>query len=454
MGKQIVTRVAPSPTGPLHIGLARTALFNYLYAKKHGGQFILRIEDTDKERSKDEYERDILDGLLWLGIAHDKLYRQSERIQVYKAAIEQLIKNEHAYVSKEPKKNSPGKTVEVVRLRNKGETVMFTDLIRGDISTDTTDLGDLIIARAHDAPLYHLAVVIDDEAMGVTHVIRGEDHISNTARQILIQRALGYKKLAYAHVPLILNENRSKMSKRGGDTALRDYREKGYLSSAIINYLALLGWNPGTDQEIFTLENLVNFFDLSQVQSGSAIFNEKKLKWFNRAHMNKLSNDALLEQIIKFLPEHIKKLPGYSEKRLSKLTATLSEHISVFADITNLGEGGDLDYYFAAPKYKPEVLLPKEKTDMGEIKKHLEFVSECMRNIPEDKFDNKNIRNAVWEYATKKGRGVVLWPMRVALSGKEKSPDPFTLATVLGKEETLKRILTAVKLSAQYEKEI
>lgn len=454
MGKQIVTRIAPSPTGPLHIGLARTALFNYLYAKKQGGQFILRIENTDKERSSKEYERDIVKGLLWLGITHDKLYRQSERILIYKTAIEKLIKSKHAYVSKEPRKDDPGKTTEVVRLKNKGEIVTFTDLIRGDISTDTTDLGDLIIARAHDDPLYHLAVVIDDEAMGVTHVIRGEDHISNTARQILIQRALGYKELKYAHIPLILNEDRSKMSKRGGDTALRNYREKGYLPSAIINHLALLGWNPGTNQEIFSLESLVKIFDLSQVQTGGAVFSEEKLNWFNRAHMKELSHDALVTHIAKYLPKRVKKLSGYSEKRLSKLAPTLIEHISVFADITNFGERGDLDYYFAMPNYKPEVLLSKGEKNMGEIRKHLEFVNECLHMIPEDKFNDKSVRGAIWEYATKKGRGAVLWPMRVALSGKKKSPDPFTLAAVLGKEETLKRILVAVELAAQYEEKV
>jgi len=179
MGKQIVTRIAPSPTGPLHIGLARTALFNYLYAKKNAGKFIIRIEDTDKKRSKTEYETDILEGLNWLGLVYDEINRQSERTKLYKAALEKLIASELAYVAKGE---------EVVRLKSKGGEVIFTDLVRGEISTDVTELGDFIIARSLDDPLYHLAVVVDDESMGVTHVIRGEDHISNTATRIRPRR--------------------------------------------------------------------------------------------------------------------------------------------------------------------------------------------------------------------------------------------------------------------------
>lgn len=446
MSEQVITRVAPSPTGLLHIGLARTALFNYLYAKKHGGQFILRIEDTDKKRSRAVYEKDILDELRWLGITHDKLYRQSERTPIYQTAIEKLVEGGKAYTSKEPEKNDPSKSIEVVRLKNSGGEVTFTDLIRGKITTGVTNLGDLVIARGLDDPLYHLAVVVDDESMGVTHVIRGEDHIPNTARQILIQRALGYKEPNYAHIPLILTQDRSKMSKREGNTALKEYRERGYLPSAIINHLALLGWNPGTNQEMHTLETLVAAFDFDGVQAGGAIFNEEKLDWFNRAYIKELPPEDLMANVETYLPERIKKLPQFSKARLEFVLPTLIEHIAVFEDVAHLAKAGDLNYYFIEPRYKPESLLWKDEKDLKKTGEHIMHIIKSVKDLPENKFDEANIKKVLWDYATKEGRGEVLWPMRFALSGKEKSPDPFTLAFILGKEETIKRLEQAVTL--------
>ena len=270
--------MAPSPTGNLHVGGARTALYNFLFARKNKGKFILRIEDTDKERSKKEFENDIFESFEWLGLQYDESYRQSERGEVYKNYLEKMLHHDSVYEADD----------KVIRFRNPNKKVKFNDLIRGEIEFDTTELGDFVIAKSINEPLYHLAVVIDDFASKITHVIRGEDHISNTPRQILIQESIGAPRPLYAHLPLILAQDRSKLSKRkhGESVSLDYYRQKGYSPGAIINYLALLGWNPGTEQEIFTLDELINVFELSKVHKGGAIFDEKKLAWVNRKHFN------------------------------------------------------------------------------------------------------------------------------------------------------------------------
>ena len=270
--------MAPSPTGNFHVGGARTALFNFLFAKQNNGKFILRIEDTDKERSKKEFEDDIFESLEWLGLKYDEFYRQSERGEIYRNYVEKMLNNDSVYEAED----------KVIRFRNPNKKIKFNDLVRGEIEFDTTELKDFVIAKSVDEPLYHLAVVIDDFESGITHVIRGEDHISNTPRQILIQEAIGAPRPLYAHLPLILAQDRSKLSKRkhGESVSLDYYRHKGYSRDAIINYLALLGWNPGTEQEIFTLPELINVFDLERVHKGGAIFDEKKLAWVNRKHFN------------------------------------------------------------------------------------------------------------------------------------------------------------------------
>ncbi len=279
--------MAPSPTGKLHIGTARTALFNYLFTRQNGGKFILRIDDTDLERSTSEFEKNILDGLSWLGLEYDELFRQSERTDIYVSYLKKMVENGGAYISKEEVKEE-GQRSEVIRLKNPNKKVVFEDLIRGTVEFDTTELGDFVVAKSLEEPLYHLASVVDDIEMNITHVIRGEDGISNTPRQILIQEAIGAPRPIYAHLPLILASDRSKLSKRkhGEMVWIDTYRDKGYSAEALINYLALLGWNPGTDQEIFTLEELIKIFSLSRVHKGGAMFDEKKLAWVNRKHFN------------------------------------------------------------------------------------------------------------------------------------------------------------------------
>ena len=240
----VVTRIAPSPTGEMHIGTVRTALFNYLFAKQRGGTYFVRIEDTDKERNKEEWVDAIWRDFEWCGIIPQARYRQSKHVDRHKELLRKLVASDKAYVSKEPKKDDPTQTVEVVRLRNPGVEITFTDLIRGDITFDTSELGDFVIARSIDDPLYHFAVVVDDGDAGVTHVLRAEDHISNTPRQILILEALGFPRPIYAHFPLILAPDRAKLSKRKHGASIDKYRAQGFLAPAILNYLALLGWNP------------------------------------------------------------------------------------------------------------------------------------------------------------------------------------------------------------------
>lgn len=441
---KIVTRIAPSPTGPLHLGTARTALFNYLVARRHNGKFIIRIEDTDRERSNGEFEKDILDGLSWLGIAHDELFRQSERTEIYTKYLKQLVDSGKAYLSKEESTKTPGTQVEVVRLRNHGETITFEDQIRGEITFNTTELGDFVIARSITNPLYHLAVVVDDYEMKVTHVIRGEDHISNTPRQILIQRALGIKEPIYAHIPLILASDRSKMSKRKqeqGITSITEYRENGYTKEALINYLAFLGWNPGTDKEIYSLKELVKDFSLKQIQKGGAVFDIQKLKWFNKEQIRKLSKENLVTIFDSTFPERIRELPLYSKEKVEQMIEIITDRISTFKELYDLAEEGEFDYFFSPPKMKTKLFWKED----GEAtaKKHLKMVMEKLEVLSSHEFSKEKIKDTVWSYAEEMGKGSVLWPMRVALSGKEKSPDPFTLASIFGKEETIKRLQDA-----------
>src|SRR3990170_3144422 len=268
--KHVVTRFAPSPTGYFHIGGYRTAIFAYLYAKHNGGKFILRIEDTDKERNKKEYEDNILESLKWIGLRYDKFYRQSENIERHKNIIRELLQKGSAYISKEEAKDGSGAIKEIVRFKNPNKVVKIHDLIKGTVVIDTTDLGDFVIARNVDDPLYHLAVVIDDWDEGVTHVIRGDEHLSNTPRQILMLEALGAPIPAYAHIPLILGEDRSKLSKRKGALPLTAYRDLGYLLEAMLNAAVLIGWNPGGEQEIFSKQELIKTFDLAKVHKSGA----------------------------------------------------------------------------------------------------------------------------------------------------------------------------------------
>ena len=427
--KKIVVRMAPSPTGNLHVGTARTALFNFLYAKRYGGKFILRSEDTDKERSTKEFEENILNGLSWLGIEHDEFFRQSERTDVYKKYVQKMIDDGSAYISKEEPKEE-GQRSEVIRFKNPNKKIAFEDLIRGTVEFDTTELGDFVIAKSDEEPLYHLAVVVDDHEMQVTHVIRGEDHISNTPRQILIQEAIGASRPIYAHLPLIVDSDKKKLSKRKhGELVWVDtYKKEGYLAEAMTNFFALIGWNPGTEQEIFSLKELCNIFDISKVQKSSGVFNVEKLRWVNKEHLRKQESESK-----KIIEEKLNDKFKGSEIN-PKIIDLIFERIEVFSDVDKLIGEGEFDYFFDEPKPDKEKIAWKNSTPK-DAKKHLMKISDCL--------DDKE---AIMSYANLVGKGDVLWPLRYALSGKEKSPDPFTLLEILGKDEAETRVKSAIDL--------
>jgi glutamyl-tRNA synthetase len=436
--RHTVTRFAPSPTGKLHAGAYRTAIFAYLYARQKAGKFILRIEDTDKERSTKEYEDNILESLAWLGLSHDAFYRQSEHVGRHQEVLEQLIAQGSAYISKEEAKDGSGVIKEIVRFKNPNIAVSFKDEIKGTVVMDTADLGDFVIAKNIHEPLFHLAVVVDDFDEGVTHIIRGEDHVSNTPRQILIQRAIGAPTPHYAHLPLVLGEDKQKLSKRKGALAITEYRDLGYLPEALLNMVAMVGWNPGTDQELFSKDMLVATFDLEKVQKSPAVFNPEKLDWFNRAYMKQLSSAEFWDHAKPYIP--------FEHPLLLKLESIIRDRITKFSDIKTLFEAGEFEYFFTDPTVSPELLVWKGTKGapdaLEQSKQHIRAVIELLEGLKE--WNYATIQGSVMPYAETVGKGNVLWPFRVSLCGREKSPDPFELAAILGKDVTLSRMRAVI----------
>jgi len=538
---EVKVRIAPSPTGFLHIGTARTALFNFLFARKYKGVFVLRIEDTDKERSKKEYEDDIIEGLKWLGIEWDEgpvpemelsagkvryigergPYRQSERLDIYKKYLEKLLKEDKAYycfcseeeleaqrqnqmsIGETPHYNgkcsklppeevkkclSEGKK-SVIRFRTPAKKVVFDDIIRGKVEFDTSPIGDMVVAKDLTSPLYNLSVVIDDFEMKISYVIRGEDHLSNTPKQILLQEVLGFPRPKYAHLPLILGPDRSKLSKRHGSTSVSQYREEGYLPEALVNFMAFLGWNPGTEREIFSLNSLVKEFELQKVQKGGAIFNIKRLDFLNAFYIRQKSAEKLTELCVPYLVE--KNLitpifktgqypPAYGATEITtayRINNTkeeisfdfLKKIISLYQErLTKLSEIPDLvDFFFKEKiEYDKELLKWRDASEknitvaflklekiLSEIKKgdwnkeNLEvLLLKEAEKFSEEVGKEKNLPEGA--FAKTGDRGYLLWPFRAALSGKKASAGPFDIAEILGKEKTLKRIKEAkIKIS-------
>jgi glutamyl-tRNA synthetase len=438
--KPIRTRIAPSPTGVMHIGTARTALFNYLFAKQNNGKFIVRIEDTDKDRSKPEFEKSIMDGLEVLGLQYDEFYRQSDRSEIYAEFLNKLIAEDKVYVSKE----TEGDRESVIRFRNPCKKITFKDLIRGEITFDTTELGDFVIAKSPTEPLYHFAVVLDDFLMDITHIIRGEDGISNTPRQILLQEALSAPTPEYAHLPLILGKDKSKLSKRHGAVSLTAFQEQGYTTEAIINQLAFLGWNPGTEKEIYSMDELITDFSIEKVQKGGAVFNEEKLQWFNHAYLQNMSDEEFLKNVRARLSVF-----NPTDEQILKLKNIILERINIFTDVENMVSAGELDYYFKAPENYPiENIIwkksDKEKT-IANLKNTHQILTDAFKDQEAKITSPESIKEALWSYAETNGKGDVLWPLRYCLSGVDRSPDPFNLIFILGLNESLVRIETALQ---------
>lgn len=443
--REIITRFAPSPTGYLHIGGVRTALFNYLYAKQNKGKIYLRIEDTDTERNKEEYTQGIINGFDWLGLKFDQTVKQSDNFPTHKKYLEKLIKDGHAYISKEEVREE-GQRSEVIRFKNPKKKITFNDMIKGEITFDTTDLGDFIIAKSLEEPIFHLSNVIDDITMGITHVIRGEEHISNTPRQILIWEAIGERsRPVYGHIPLILSKEREKISKRkhGEIVAIEYYRNKGYLPEAILNFLAFLGWNPGSDTEIMSLDELIKRFDISKVQKAGAIFNTDKLNWYNSEYLKKLDNKTFLNISKSFWPENILS----DDERISNVTNAIKSRISCLSDIGNLFNAGS-EFGFISNYIIPtaDKVLWKKEPSQEKTKVRLEKVLSILESMNEDNFNETNIKDALWKFAESEGKGEVLWPMRMAITGLDKSPDPFISASIIGKDETIQRIKKVISI--------
>lgn len=437
MDKVIKVRIPPSPTGNLHVGTARTALFNYLFAKKEGGEIVFRFEDTDRERSKPEFEENIIEGLKWLGLSWDgEIYRQSERGDLYKKALDKLLEQGRAYYVD----GAEG----AIKLKVEPQEVVFEDVVRGSVKTHTDSFGgDFVIARSLDNALYHLAVVVDDTEMGITHVIRGEDHISNTARQILLQQALGYERPIYAHLPLLVDDKRRKLSKRAGDTDLLSYRAKGYLAEAMVNYLALLGWNPKTDREFFSLEELAQAFSLEGIQKGSAAFSLEKLKAVNKHYLKDLSEEELLEKSRGFLEKEgigAAEDEGYWQAALK----TEQERAATLEELAKSVEFFKLDWGL---EVSADVLVWRKSTKEETVDK-LEKTRDFLNNLSDEDFREEDLEKKVLDWIDKEvlGRGDSLWPMRVALTGQEHSPGPFEVGAVLGKEKTINRLDQAIAI--------
>lgn len=475
----IRTRIAPSPTGFLHIGTARTALFNYLFARKHGGIFVLRIEDTDLERSDKKFEKDIFEGLAWLGIDADEspekggpynFYRQSERTGDYTHAIKRLLEEKKAFycfhteeelekekdelmAAKKPALHvceyrtldpeeaetlTQAKSSFIIRFKTPfGKIISFNDLIRGEISFESDLIGDFSIAKRIDVPLYNLAVVVDDEAMKISHVIRGEDHIANTPKQMLLIEALGFSLPVYAHLPLILGKDRSKLSKRHGATSVIEYREIGYLPEALFNFMALLGWNPGTAQELFGHDELVNEFSLEKVQKSGSIFDIIKLDWMNGEYIRKMSIGKLTDLCIPHLTE-ANFIQNQSNNYLEHVIALEQPRLKKLSEIIE-----KVNYFFKEPEYDKELLRWKMITD-SEI---AESLNTAIKLLEENQEKNiTEIEQIFLEQASAIGdRGKLLWPLRVALTGKKNSPGPFEIIRVLGIDETIKRLKHTIK---------
>ena len=453
--KAIVTRFAPSPTGTLHIGGVRTALFNYVYAKQNNGKFLIRIEDTDTERSTKEYEKNILDNLTSIGLKPDEdPINQSERNEIYLKAAEKIFQSGNAYwcdcsqeeleemrkaqiaAGKKPMYDGrsrnlglerSNKTVLRLATPEDGEIVV-NDLIRGKIKFNNSELDDLILLRSDGSPTYHLCNVVDDYEQKVTTVIRGEDHISNTPRQIHIQKALGYPDLEYAHLPLVLGTDKKRLSKRNAATSLEDYREKGYLDSAILNTLARLGWSQG-ENEVFYLDDLIRDFNIKEVQKAGAIFDITKLDWLNSQHLSKLSLEEFKDLLKPFLDKIDIKINDH--KNVNLLIESLRTSDNNLSSIAN-----NLYPYYKDIKEYDDNAINKFVTGNN----ILLDLKEILLNI--DDWDEETINNALTKYQEENNLKVpqVNQPVRIALTGKTKSPGLGLTLEIFGKELSIKRI--------------
>lgn len=480
------TRIAPSPTGYMHIGTLRTALFDYFLAKQHNGQFIIRIEDTDQTRLVPGAVENLLATFAKLGIHHDEgpvllpdgtlaekgaygPYTQSQRLATYRPFVDELIEKGHAYhcfcskerldemrAEQQALKQTPkydrrclSLGLDEVKMRiDRGETYVvrmkipegkaeFNDPIRGKISFDYRDVDDQVILKSDGFPTYHLAVVVDDHLMKITHVLRGEEWLSSTPKQIALHQMLGWEMPVYAHVPLLLNPDRSKLSKRQGDVAVEDYLKRGYLPETLINFVSTLGFNPKADQEIYSVEELIAHADLSRVNSSGAVLNMEKLDWMNNVYLRTLSMDELVAAARPFVQADVE---NDRTKRALWVERDRSNRLDELND--------RIQPYLLAKPYDPALLVWK-KADAKDGAENLARVALELGKLSDDTFaDAKKLEENILGFIKEHGlsNGNVLWPLRVALSGLEKSATPFECLWVLGREESIARIEKAIKM--------
>lgn len=474
----VVTRFAPSPTGFMHIGGIRTALFAYLFARQNNGIFILRIEDTDKERQIAGSIEQIQTALRWLGINWDYgpdtennpfgSCIQSERLPTYIEYANQLIEKGLAYPDPYTKEE-----VEVFRSNAEAEKRPFlfrnhrpesfnvwdgtkplrlkaphikryiwTDAVRGQLEAGEEMVDDIIIIKADGYPTYNFAHIIDDHAMGVTHIMRGDEFISSMPKFLSIYDALGFDYPIFVTLPPILREDRTKkLGKRDGAKDILDYQADGYLSAAIVNCLALIGWNPGTEQEIFTKAELIEAFSIDKIQRGGGAFNEEKLDWINKQHLHKLTTDEFLKYIKPDIVEKYGDAHLGSDETLLKLTPLIRERISTLIELQALLKSGEYDFAFSTPIYETELLKWKNDTATIDAQPRLVAALDILKTA--DFSSPEAIKSALMPYAEIVGKGELLWPVRIALSGRTQSPDPFTIASIIGQGETIARLTFA-----------
>lgn len=426
----VKVRIAPSPTGNLHIGTARTALFNWLFARRHGGEFIVRIEDTDLERSKKEYETNIIEGLRWLGIDwdNDRIERQTERLLIYRKYLEQLLSEGKAFWREyseeekaEIKKEGRQARDKVIALTQKDDperAVAFNDDIRGNVSVQQKNIGQVVLAKDLDTPLYNFAVVVDDLDMGITHVIRGEDHISNTPKQLLIYEAFGAVPPQFAHLPLILGSDKSKMSKRHGAVSIIEY-QKDYLSEALVNFMGFLGYTY--DAEMLTKEEMAQQFDLAKVHKSGAVFNQRKLDWYNAQYIKLITPSTFKILIGK---------PDLPDAAVPLMTERL-ERIS---------DAAVFSYLWEEPEY--DAALLQWKTDTAATTQTA--LAACAELAVRESL-TQNALDALAEEQFSGQKGSVYWPLRVALSGQKNSAGPLDIAAAIGPYQVRARIELALK---------
>ncbi len=446
--QQVRVRFAPSPTGYLHVGGARTALFNWLYARKNGGKFILRIEDTDTERSTRESEEMIMRDLKWLGLNWDEgpdvggdfgPYRQSERLDLYKTFAEKLIESGHAYFAvydkEDPKKvlytsvqrPSDGTAYTIVFKVPKNKIISYDDMLKGTIEFSTEYMEDFIIFKSNGFPVYNYAVVIDDHMMNITHVLRGEDHISNTPRQILIYEALGWQTPKFMHIPLILGADKTPLSKRHGATAVEYFRREGYLAKALVNYLAILGWS--VDEEIFDYVEKVNSFSPEQISNKNVVFDYQKLEWVNSKHMKMLSSEQMYEQFLDW-----QRFTG-NDKQVSKPVFEIcKEKVNTLKQLYEFALPFIEEEYEYSNEYVEKFLKKSEARDI--IQSALQEFSAL------DEYNIESIEATLRKIAStlQIGTNKVFQTIRGALLGKLVTPGLFESIVVLGKEETKRRL--------------